>query len=207
MSVALAHLKENRFDFVHNGQKVFRTLMMAMAFPGEIKTLDEIPICLPHAEYSFVMQALLTLLDLETSFYLHCKDMDLRSQIESYLEISTNASNVNASRADFVLCIGPSLEGRFAELKRGTLEMPHTSATVFYLADRILASPSATALELNLSGPGVKSRKSLYIEGIAQNEVTEWRINRGKFPLGIDLYIVSRRGQIIGIPRSATIHA
>jgi alpha-D-ribose 1-methylphosphonate 5-triphosphate synthase subunit PhnH len=155
------------------------------------------------------MLPLLTLLDLETSFHVHCENGETRAEVTSYLEISTNAQCVDMCKADFVLCLEPSLNGRFGQLKRGSLEMPHTSATVFYLADQILPSPNSLArdgaVQFSLSGPGIKTRNAVRLEGIMPHEIEVWRFNRGTFPLGIDLYIVSRRGEVIGIPRSVTI--
>jgi alpha-D-ribose 1-methylphosphonate 5-triphosphate synthase subunit PhnH len=209
MSIPLAQLKESRFDFINDSQKVFKTLMMSMAFPGEIRALDKISLCLPIREHRFIMQPLLTLLDLETSFHVHCKNTEIRAEVRSYLEISTNSLCVDLTEADFVLCLEPSLNGHFEQLKRGSLEMPHTGATVFYLADRILPSQSPLSggggVQLSLSGPGIKARNGVHLYGIMSEEAEVWRFNRGTFPLGIDLYIISRQGEIIGIPRSVTV--
>jgi alpha-D-ribose 1-methylphosphonate 5-triphosphate synthase subunit PhnH len=32
-------------------------------------------------------------------------------------------------------------------------------------------------------------------------EIEEWKKSRGYYPLGIDIFLVSRTGDIIGIPR------
>jgi alpha-D-ribose 1-methylphosphonate 5-triphosphate synthase subunit PhnH len=206
MGVSLAQLKENRFDFVHDSQRVFRVLMMAMAFPGEIRTMEEIPLSLDRKEHGFIMQPFLTLLDLETNFHVHAKDPGIREEVENYLEISTNAARVGWEKADFILCLEPSLNGRFAGLKKGSLAIPHKSATVFYLADRVLPSPGDGAIGLTLSGPGIKTRKRVFISGIERDEMGQWSAHRGGYPLGIDICIVSRAGEIIGIPRSVSVH-
>ena len=77
MSIPIAHLRENQFDFVHDSQQTFKTLMMALAFPGIIRKLSPIALSFSNAGLCFVLQPLLTLLDLETTFSVVCKDKKL----------------------------------------------------------------------------------------------------------------------------------
>jgi phosphonate C-P lyase system protein PhnH len=196
MSTVVAQLKENRFDFVHDSQRAFRSLMMAAAFPGKPYSIDPVPLCLPRRDYGFIVQPFLTLVDLETSFHVHAKDAEILSLVRTYLEINTNGRYEDCPRADFILCL---------ELKKGSLVTPHKSATVFYLADRVLASPGGGATELALSGPGIKAEARVYVAGIQPAEMEQWSERGNGYPRGVDVYIVSRRGETVAIPRSVAV--
>ena len=205
MSNAVAQLRENRFDFVHDSQQTFRTIMMALAFPGIIRRLNRIPLSFLKPDLDYVLQPLLTLLDLETSFCVVCRDKRLQAEITRYLELNTNSQTRHLQQADFILCLEPSLNGRFNELKKGTLTQPNKSATVFYLLECLSELPTDGALELNMSGPGIKDVQTVNIAGVDPDEIEQWKQNHNDYPLGIDIYLVSRSGNIIGIPRSVKL--
>jgi alpha-D-ribose 1-methylphosphonate 5-triphosphate synthase subunit PhnH len=205
MSNALAQLRENRFDFVHDSQQTFRAMMMALAFPGIIRRLLPISLSFSEPDLSYVLQPLLTLLDLETSFCVVCRDNRSQAEITRYLELNTNSQARQLPQADFILCLDPSLNGRFNELKKGTLTQPNKSATVFYLLESLSELPDADALELYLSGPGIKDVQIVNVSGVDPDEIEQWEQNHNDYPLGIDIYLVSRSGNIIGIPRSVSL--
>ncbi len=207
MEASVARLKEDSFDFVHDSPGVFRTLMMAAALPGEIGRIRHVPLRLTRESHGPVTQALLALLDLETSFSVHCESAEMRSEAEKYLEITPGAAPAECGSADFVLCLGPSLDGRFPLLKRGSLSEPHKSATVFYLVDRLEARPGNGMRQIELTGPGIRERKSFFVAGLDGGEIESWKGHRSRFPVGIDIYLVGRGGEIVGIPRSVTVAA
>jgi alpha-D-ribose 1-methylphosphonate 5-triphosphate synthase subunit PhnH len=207
MHTAAARLKENRFDRVHDSQRTFRTLMMALAFPGVIHTLKPISLSIGMPDMDFILQPFLTLLDLETHFYVHLKDPARQEEIISYLEINTNSHTIAAERADYILCLESSLNEKYETLKQGTLSHPHHSATVFYRVDEIRYPPETGNLILSLTGPGIKDRQSVAVSGLAPDEPRYWREYKNDYPMGVDIYLVSRTGTVMGIPRSSVIQA
>jgi alpha-D-ribose 1-methylphosphonate 5-triphosphate synthase subunit PhnH len=205
MTTVTAQLKENQFDFVHDSQQVFRTLMMTLAFPGTNRRLKPIPLSISKPDLDYILQPLLTLLDLETSFHVVCRDKKLQEIVSRYLELNTNSEPRKLPQADFILCLDRSLNGRFLELKKGTLTQPNKSATVLYLLDGLSELPIAEATELSLSGPGIKDRQTVYVCGLDIGELDQWNHYKNEYPLGVDVYLVSRSGDLVGIPRSVNI--
>jgi alpha-D-ribose 1-methylphosphonate 5-triphosphate synthase subunit PhnH len=205
MRLTIAQLKENRFDFVHDSQQTFRTIMMALAFPGIIRRLDLVSLSFPKPDISYILQPFLTLLDLETTFCAVCDDAKLRDEITRYIELNTNGRPRNLSRADFVLCLETSLNGHFPQLNKGTLTKPDKGATVFYLVDSLSEMPATGFLKLILRGPGIKEVQSVHVSGLEAGEIEQWIQDKYEYPMGIDIYLVSRSGQVIGIPRSVKL--
>jgi alpha-D-ribose 1-methylphosphonate 5-triphosphate synthase subunit PhnH len=205
MSVPIAHLRENQFDFVHDSQQTFKTIMMALAFPGIIRKLSPIALSFSNPDLGYVLQPLLTLLDLETTFSVVCRDNNLQEAVTRYIEINTNSQSVNLQQADFVLCLDPSMDQKYSQLQRGTLAQPDKSATVFYLLDSLARLPNTEAINLSLTGPGIKDVQTVYISGLDPGELRLWSQHKCQYPLGIDIFLVSRSGDIIGIPRSVKI--
>ncbi|MBU2645795.1 MAG: phosphonate C-P lyase system protein PhnH [bacterium] len=202
MHINLAELKESRFDFVHDSQKTFRTLMMALAFPGKIFHLPVLPLSFSVAEVHCVLQPFLTLLDLETSFAIVADDPRMLDEITRYIELNTNCPLAPCQEADFILCLGTSLYNRFPELKKGRLSSPDNSATVFYLVDRIEEAQFLGSTRLSLAGPGIRTTRNVFISGLDEMEISTWAEQKNDYPLGIDIYLTSRSGDLIGIPRA-----
>jgi alpha-D-ribose 1-methylphosphonate 5-triphosphate synthase subunit PhnH len=200
-----AQLRDNRFDFVHDSQQTFKTIMMALAFPGIIRRLEPMSLSISKPDLDYILQPLLTLLDLETTFCVVCRNQKLQQEITRYIELNTGSQSRKLQQADFILCLDPSLNGRFPELKKGTLNQPNTGATVFYLLDRLAGLPDSQAMELGLTGPGIQDIQSVYVCGLDPGELEQWGHYKSDYPMGVDIYLVSRSGNIIGIPRSVNI--
>jgi alpha-D-ribose 1-methylphosphonate 5-triphosphate synthase subunit PhnH len=205
VDITIAELKESKFDFVYDSQRVFNSLMMSMAFPGTIHTFTQIFLSIPDRELHYILQPLLTLLDLDTSFAIYSGNKKLEQDVAAYVRINTQCPQKDLTNADFILCLEPELGKRFSELKTGTLTQPDHSARIFYLVDTITSMSSNGGRDLILSGPGINGTKVVYLSGIPGREIREWKKNRDHYPLGIDIYLVSRTGEIIGIPRSVRI--
>lgn len=75
------------------------------------------------------------------------------------------------------------------------------------LVGKILANKSENfrGVKLELSGPGIFSATSIYIEGIHSFNI-EWLLNCNKeYPKGVDTFIVDLEGRLVGIPRSVKV--
>ena len=200
-----ARYKEDRFDIVHDCQRIFRTLMMAMAFPGRIRQLDPVTLSNISKTFGFVIQPLLTLLDLETGYYIHTMDSQLKQKIDNYLETNTTSSPCDPESADFILSLEPSAKKIFTSVKKGTLFCPNQGATLLYHVDEITCPADRRDETFTLTGPGIKDMASLTIKGLDPDEPTMWKTSRKDYPTGIDIFLVSTTGDIVGIPRSVNI--
>jgi alpha-D-ribose 1-methylphosphonate 5-triphosphate synthase subunit PhnH len=207
MQSVLASLKEHQFDPVGDSQQIFRELMMALAFPGKPRQLPPLEMAATLDEVQYGLQPLLTLLDLETAFYVHTTDPGRQQTVTDYLSINTNSKPEPPPQADFVLCLEPTLNGRFAELKKGSLSQPNDGATIFYLVEEISSDPNGAGALLTLEGPGVRGRCEFRVIGLSPAEVDQWALYRRDYPMGIDIYLISRDGSLIGIPRSVEVMA
>ncbi|MDJ0783856.1 MAG: phosphonate C-P lyase system protein PhnH [Desulfosarcinaceae bacterium] len=202
MQTALAQLKEHHFDPVRDSQLVFRDLMMALAFPGQQRRLRRLPLAIARADVAHTLTPLLTLLDLETTFHVASADPSQQQTITDYLTINTNSRATPCEAADFVLCLDAGLGNRFATLKKGSLAQPNESATVFYRVEELAGEPGQGRVQLSLEGPGIRSRQMLWVKGLASAEFDHWTSSRKGYPLGIDIYLISPTGDLVGIPRS-----
>ena len=205
MSLTPAGLKGNQFDFVHDNQKTFRIIMMALAFPGKVYQLKSIPLSISRKELHYILQPFLTLLDFETSYCVYGKNTEIIEEINEYIKINTNCMYTVLENADFVLCLNSSLNGKFSKLKKGTLYHPNESATIFYLVEKIEYDFFSNSTKLSISGPGVNGELNLYLSDINHDEIKEWIKSKNEYPLGVDIYVVNHTGKIIGLPRSVGI--
>jgi alpha-D-ribose 1-methylphosphonate 5-triphosphate synthase subunit PhnH len=205
MKTSLASLKEHHFDPIRDSQQIFRELMMALAFPGKIHQLRPLSLAGVAADFQYLLQPLLTLLDLESAFHVHASDPELQETITRYLSINTNSRSTERTEADFVLCLDPTLDGGFAKLKKGSLAQPNDSATVFYRVDGITAEPEGDGVGLTLQGPGIRSQRSVRVTGLSPAEIDQWARSRRDYPMGIDIYLISRGGDLVGLPRSVEL--
>jgi alpha-D-ribose 1-methylphosphonate 5-triphosphate synthase subunit PhnH len=131
--------------------------------------------------------------------------MEIIEEIKEYIRINTNCMHTDLENADFILCLDKTLNGKFSMLKKGTLYHPNESATIFYLVERIEYDFFPTSTKLSISGPGVDGELDLFLSDINHDEIKEWVRSKNEYPLGVDIYVVSRSGKIIGLPRSVGI--
>lgn len=200
--------KDDVSDDVHVCQKIFNTLMMALAFPGTRRKFD--PLVLTHIspDYSFVMQPLLALLDLETRHHIFAENPELKHNCEMYLEANTSSSSCGLEEADFILCLEETAKPFYHRINRGSLSSPDDGATLVYHVDSITPLEQGTPARgtgFSLKGPGIKETISLEVQGLGPDEPALWQSSRQDYPLGIDVLLVSSTGDCVGIPRSVTI--
>lgn len=178
-------------------QRAFRILLQAMAHPGEIHLL---PPDVPNQGLPLVAQ---TLLDHEVGFAVIGPDSE---SLASSLRDLTRSRLTDISAADFVVVAGGGSRGGILEVKRGSLEYPDRGATVIYLVEEL--SPEGTAgLHIRLKGPGIKEETGLVITGLDDREMIELKQVNQDFPLGVDCFLLDKRGRIAGIPRSNSVEA
>ncbi len=179
------------FDEVYDSQKVFRKILDVMANPGRVCDIQEESDKL-FGEHKEFLALSMTLLDNSVSFATF-GDRELDEQII----LLTHARPEEPSKADFLFLYDQGqVEEAIRTAKCGTLENPHSSATILYKIQEEEAKRMAA-----LSGPGVDG---ILEEPLCGQIVEAVKIRDGQgyeYPAGIDFLFLLPRGRLIGIPR------
>jgi len=177
---------------------VFRALLAAFAFPGRASQLPRdlvarMPaLCLP----------MLALTDIETT-------MCAPDQPELQAEIATitGARTVASREAQFVMHDAMPTDETTLNLHRGTTYQPELGCRLVlaWTVTTVPASPDST--QLRLSGPGVVSGTTLTVNSTSAAFLAARSVANSRPPMGIDCWLVSATGEVIGLPRTTHIAA
>jgi alpha-D-ribose 1-methylphosphonate 5-triphosphate synthase subunit PhnH len=166
--------------------------MDAMARPGRLQRvacLAEVPPGLHQAAAA----VLLTLADSDTLLWT-----DAMSEARQWMAFHAGARFTDhPGEADFLLATAspPPL----AQLRPGSDEAPQDSAT-------LIVQVGALAVEAGwrLTGPGIETRHSLRVEGLATGFLGQWQGNAARFPCGVDL-VLTAGDTLAALPRTTRI--
>jgi alpha-D-ribose 1-methylphosphonate 5-triphosphate synthase subunit PhnH len=177
-------------DPVANAQSCFRSVLDAMARPGQIHKVTGVSAAPPLCDAAAAI--LLTLADHETPLWLDPAAASARE----WIAFHTGALTAPTTHAMFAIALTlPDL----ANFPDGTDEMPETSSTI------ILQLPSLrTGRRFTLTGPGLREPAILTADGLPPDFAAIWQRNHALYPRGIDL-ILCAGNQLTALPRSVTI--
>ena len=188
--------KKHNFDIVFDSQKVFRLVLEAMSNPSRIVSIKECADKLFGNRAAFLALAM-TLLDNEVSFSA-CDNQPLSNDIASL----TLAKRDEVNAADFVFVDNPKdMETVIENVKCGTLDEPHKSATIVILNDDVPVNP------LTLWGPGIYGRIDINTSTTVKNAIKLRDAQHYEYPQGIDLLFVTSSGDLFAIPRLTRMEA
>lgn len=182
------------FDFVHDGQRVFRSLMKAMSNPGTIQDIGE------QAEkfgegYAPLTAVGCTLLDNEEIAYVG-KNPVLSSELHDLTLCRRGA----LEEADFIFLSSEmnygSLEQILRNVKKGSYSDPQDSATLVILCGEIRGDVPVT-----VKGPGVNGALTIRVSKYLETILFLRQSLDIEYPLGTDLIFVTPEGEIICFPR------
>ena len=177
-------------DTVADAQSCFRSVLNAMARPGQIHTVSGVSAPAPLCDAAAAV--LLTLADHETPLWLD----PAAAQAAVWITFHTGAPTVPPAQATFAMALTlPDL----ADLSVGTDEMPETSATII-----LQVASLTTGQRFVLEGPGLREPKIIAIDGLPPDFIAIWQQNHARYPLGIDL-ILCAGNQLTALPRSVTV--
>jgi alpha-D-ribose 1-methylphosphonate 5-triphosphate synthase subunit PhnH len=185
---------------VQSSQIVFRAVMNAMARPGSVHTIAE-TVRAPSVMMSATAAVALALFDHDTPVWL---DQDFASvaDMASWLRFQTGAPlTADASQAAFALLAKGAAMPVFEAFALGTPEYPDRSTTLVVQVETLTAGD-----EFTLSGPGIQGASSLRAGTLPADFVARMQANRGLFPLGVDLLLVSGN-DLVALPRSVHVAA
>ena len=182
-------------DPVFDSQRIFRRLVRALSLPGTVVTIDGID--LPAFEGVMPASAaiLMALADMETAVWI--EDGLCPPGLSDYLRFHTGAPAAKQRKqAVFALIDGGSGGSAFDGFNPGTDEYPDRSATVIVQVEAF-----GTGEAKIIDGPGIKEPREISVRGLPAGFWPQWTANQGKYPRGVDLFLVSGR-DVLGLPRS-----
>jgi alpha-D-ribose 1-methylphosphonate 5-triphosphate synthase subunit PhnH len=187
-------------DEVYEGQQFFRLALKMMSEPGLIISSDNV-----SHQYSKVDPRLTLIWPLAQSLI----DEDCQSYIFPSLSETTLLESLrfhtgakfyeSAQESEFIFLNLQELES-FDDFYIGDIESPHKSSTLIIYVDEISSDS-----QLELSGPGIKEKRSLKISGICSQHIKLIQENHKHYPCGIDFIFCSSTA-MVAIPRSTTVH-
>lgn len=188
-------------DLVHDIQSVYRKVLNSMARPGVIEILEEqekIDIEVSCNKGTFLV--MLMLLDGEVSFNIVSEKSE---EITNLISQMTYSKQKNLEEADYIFVLEDASERSLAEVyklaKIGTLVDPNKSATIIAEVNSINNDDN-----LELSGPGIKDKKSLSISG-NNKWIKERELKNKEYPLGVDAIYIDKEYKVVSLPRTTKI--
>jgi alpha-D-ribose 1-methylphosphonate 5-triphosphate synthase subunit PhnH len=203
-------------------QRGFRTLLDAMARPGELCELDALaPDAVAEGRrlglFAQTMSLCDVLLDGQTSLAVAGDDGETRA---CELSRRTHVHVRGFGQASFaIIPLGATAEqaaGAVAALTSGTLVSPHMGATCLVECATLIgtdrdgvrsgsSSGSDAPRIWELSGPGIKDTARIACDRAAVIDAAVAR--QDEFPCGIDLVLLDAAGHLAAIPRSTKVVA
>jgi alpha-D-ribose 1-methylphosphonate 5-triphosphate synthase subunit PhnH len=181
---------------VFDAQRVFRTLLTALAEPGRVMRVE--PACVPPPPFDPVAAAIvLALCDGDTPVWL----APHLAPAADFIRFHTGAPiTPTLGLAQFVVA-DHDHRPPLSTLSQGTPEYPDRAATL------ILAVPGLEeGIGWRLSGPGIPDRRRVLPLGIDAGFAAEWQANEARFPLGVDI-VFAAHDRLAGLPRSTRLEA
>ncbi|HEY9645034.1 MAG TPA: phosphonate C-P lyase system protein PhnH [Chroococcidiopsis sp.] len=186
-------------DRVHDAQRTFRTLLDALAHPGQVGQIGP-RLTPPPGLGSGCAAACLTLLDLETRLWLEPglgAEPGLDTEIAAWLVFHTGCRMVRSpAQADFAVMGG---QGECPDLDAfcwGTADYPEASTTVL-----LQVAGLSGGEPIVLRGPGIKTEQAIAPQ-VPQGFWEQWVANHRAYPMGIDVFLFAD-DQVMGLPRTA----
>lgn len=185
-------------DPVFDAQRVFRSIMEAMARPGSVQPLAGLPGACGALTPGLAAIAL-TLADAETPIWLDAA-LSASSDVAGYLRFHTGAPVVLDPRVAAIALIADPVHcpdlGAFSQ---GTPEYPDTSVTLV-----LAVQGFGDGRVLTLEGPGIERQASFAPFPVPPDFGARLRRNRDGFPRGVDHLLASVDG-VAGLPRSTRV--
>lgn len=182
---------------VRDAQRVFRTVLHAMAHPGRLMPVAA-ELAPPSPLAPAAAAVCLALMDYDTPVWLD--DRAASAEALDFLAFHCGCPVADApASAAFALVAGevPSL----SVFPVGDDEFPEASATVILQVGAL-----RTDGPLMLSGPGIPGSATLGIDGLPTRFRSEWAANHALFPRGIDLILVDG-STLCCLPRTVRVAA
>ena len=184
-------------DTVHDAQIVFRSLLKALSEPGTIQHL-RVKLQTPAPLHLATAAACLALMDYETTAWL-ADEFD-NDAVRTYLRFHCGLPLVHEKSSANFAVLGSSLQQLDLQaFAQGSMTYPDKSATLLIQVDDM-----NSGTKYQLTGPGIKDTRSIYISGLPADFVIKWEVNHAAFPQGVDVIFCSGDA-VLGLPRTSKI--
>ncbi len=157
----------------------FRRLLHAVSYPGEVVTLG-------------TSRPYLSILSKDTKFYTD------REEEKVLIKRCTGAVFADIEDADYLILHKEPDRDTLMRMKRGNIEFPEEGATIFLKISEI-----GEGTRILMKGPGIKDYKTVRLTISKRFFETLQEIN--DFPIGLDVFVIDRFGNMIAIPRSVEV--
>jgi alpha-D-ribose 1-methylphosphonate 5-triphosphate synthase subunit PhnH len=176
-------------ETVHTAQRTFRALLAAMAYPGRITRIHDVP-DVPAPLSPAIGAAARVLFDGDVSVWAGS------SEAAAWLAAATGTRiTQDAAAAQFAVTTSADVLP-LARWNAGTAEDPETSATLLvHVASLTGGAP------VQLTGPGIAGEIVIAPRGMAPGFWHEWMANSARYPLGADVFFFDMHA-VIGLPRT-----
>lgn len=182
-------------DRVHDAQSTFRTLLTALAHPGQIEAIA-VTITPPEGITPALAAACLTLLDLETRVWLQ---PGLAAAVAPWLLFHTGCRvTPHPHQADFAVIWNSFEMPDLTTFQWGTAEAPETSTTLFIQTPQLSEGQAVV-----LSGPGILHERAIAPQ-LPASFWPQWHANHRAYPLGVDVFLFAQH-HVMGLPRTANL--
>lgn len=190
-------VKPGLADPVFDAQSIFRSAMLATAYPGRVVSIDR-GISPPQPLAVATAALCLTLMDLDTPAWLdpQAASGDAPAWLRFHCGLSL-AEETAAAR--FAIATDAAALPRLYHFHSGDIEYPDRSTTLIVQVPSLAEGP-----ETVWTGPGIKGAIRVGIAGLPDWFWSDWDINNEDYPLGVDVLFTSRDA-IIGLPRTIRV--
>ena len=178
-----------------DSQRIFRSLLEAMAHPGRIVDVA-VELQAPSPLHPAAAAACLTMLDFDTPLWLD--EAAARPDAVEWLRFHSGAPIVSRPQAArFALIADP--QGMPDTFDSGTAEYPERSATLIVQVQSLLGGTGR-----RLRGPGIADEARLEVAGVPDAFWTWMAANHALFPCGVDVVLSAGR-VIAALPRTTKV--
>lgn len=186
-------------DPVIESQRIFRSVMDAMARPGSLQQMKTDGLEPPPPLSTTLAGVALTLCDFDTPLWLDAA-LSKSEAVVSYLRFHTGAPIVDLPKdAAFALVSSKDTMIPPGSFNTGTPEYPDRSTTLIIGVENL-----SNRAGVYLTGPGIKQQQSFGARPLPEFFWPEMITNHAQFPLGVDV-IFAGREEISALPRSTAI--
>jgi alpha-D-ribose 1-methylphosphonate 5-triphosphate synthase subunit PhnH len=180
-----------------DSQRIFRSLLEAMAHPGRIVDVA-VELQAPSPLHPAAAAACLTMLDFDTPLWLD--EAAARPDAVEWLRFHSGAPIVSRPQAArFALIADPQGMPSPDTFDSGTAEYPERSATLILQVQSLLGGTGR-----RLRGPGIADEARLEVAGVPDAFWTWMAANHALFPCGVDVVLSAGR-VIAALPRTTEV--
>lgn len=185
-------------DPIFQSQAIFRVILQALSNPGALLRIGTPSFEAPHDLPPAAAAILLALADYETPVWL--SDHLVKGPMRDWLVFHTGAPISECpAHALFAIIDASSSDPALARFACGEDRYPDRSATLI-----VLCSSLENGTPLQVTGPGIELSMNFAPQGVRNGFWDEFAANHERFPLGVDLLLVSGDG-VVGLPRTSKV--